>query len=52
MTAWNEFILAATFLDDAARFTPPVALQQFVAFFFRATAAPRRGAYCRRREGL
>jgi arabinogalactan oligomer/maltooligosaccharide transport system permease protein len=30
MTAWNEFILAATFLDDAARFTLPVALQRFV----------------------
>jgi arabinogalactan oligomer/maltooligosaccharide transport system permease protein len=30
MTAWNEFILAATFLDDAARFTLPVALQQLV----------------------
>ena len=30
MTAWNEFILAATFLDDASRFTLPVALQRFV----------------------
>ena len=30
MTAWNEFILAATFLDDAALFTLPVALQRFV----------------------
>ena len=30
MTAWNEFILAATFLDEAARFTLPVALQRFV----------------------
>jgi arabinogalactan oligomer / maltooligosaccharide transport system permease protein len=30
MTAWNEFILAATFLDDAARFTLPVALQRLV----------------------
>lgn len=30
MTAWNEFILAATFLDDATRFTLPVALQRFV----------------------
>ena len=30
MTAWNEFILAATFLDDATHFTLPVALQRFV----------------------
>ena len=30
MTAWNEFILAATLLNDATRFTLPVALQRFV----------------------
>lgn len=30
MTAWNEFILAATFLSEPARYTLPVALQQFV----------------------
>lgn len=30
MTAWNEFILAATLLNDSARFTLPVALQRFV----------------------
>jgi arabinogalactan oligomer / maltooligosaccharide transport system permease protein len=30
MTAWNEFILAATLLNDASRFTLPVALQRFV----------------------
>ncbi|MCC6335216.1 MAG: sugar ABC transporter permease [Myxococcales bacterium] len=30
MTAWNEFILAATLLNDTARFTLPVALQRFV----------------------
>ncbi|MBS2031337.1 MAG: sugar ABC transporter permease [Deltaproteobacteria bacterium] len=30
MTAWNEFILAATFLDDQTLFTLPVALQRFV----------------------
>ncbi|MFP2957162.1 sugar ABC transporter permease [Myxococcus sp. 1LA] len=30
MTAWNEFILAATLLNDPARFTLPVALQRFV----------------------
>lgn len=30
MTAWNEFILAATLLDDQASFTLPVALQRFV----------------------
>jgi arabinogalactan oligomer/maltooligosaccharide transport system permease protein len=30
MTAWNEFILAATLLNDAAKFTLPVALQRYV----------------------
>jgi arabinogalactan oligomer/maltooligosaccharide transport system permease protein len=30
MTAWNEFVLAATFIDDQARFTLPVALQRLV----------------------
>jgi arabinogalactan oligomer/maltooligosaccharide transport system permease protein len=30
MTAWNEFVLAATFIDDATKFTLPVALQRFV----------------------
>jgi arabinogalactan oligomer/maltooligosaccharide transport system permease protein len=30
MTAWNEFILAATFMGDEARFTLPVALQSYV----------------------
>ncbi len=30
MAAWNEFILAATFLDDPARFTLPVALARLV----------------------
>jgi len=30
MQAWNEFILAATLLNDAGRFTLPVALQRFV----------------------
>ena len=30
MTAWNEFILAATLLNDAASFTLPVALQRLV----------------------
>ena len=30
MTAWNEFILAATFLSDPTAFTLPVALQQYV----------------------
>ncbi|MBL8921641.1 MAG: sugar ABC transporter permease [Myxococcaceae bacterium] len=30
MTAWNEFILSATLINDAARFTLPVALQQYV----------------------
>ncbi len=30
MQAWNEFILAATLLNDATRFTLPVALQRYV----------------------
>lgn len=30
MTAWNEFILAATFLSDENSFTLPVILQRFV----------------------
>lgn len=30
MTAWNEFILAATLMNDAAAFTLPVALQRYV----------------------
>jgi arabinogalactan oligomer/maltooligosaccharide transport system permease protein len=30
MTAWNEFILAATFLSSPTQFTLPVALQQLV----------------------
>jgi arabinogalactan oligomer/maltooligosaccharide transport system permease protein len=31
MTAWNEFILAATFLGDARSFTLPVVLQRYVS---------------------
>ncbi|MCB9683084.1 MAG: sugar ABC transporter permease [Alphaproteobacteria bacterium] len=30
MTAWNEFILAATLMNDASSFTLPVALQRYV----------------------
>jgi arabinogalactan oligomer / maltooligosaccharide transport system permease protein len=30
MTAWNEFILAATFMNDERLFTLPVALQRYV----------------------
>jgi arabinogalactan oligomer/maltooligosaccharide transport system permease protein len=30
MTAWNEFILAATFLSKPTMFTLPVALQRYV----------------------
>ncbi len=33
MTAWNEFILAATFLGDERAFTLPVALQRFVGSY-------------------
>jgi arabinogalactan oligomer/maltooligosaccharide transport system permease protein len=30
MTAWNEFILAATFMDREVSYTLPVALQRYV----------------------
>ncbi|RME72893.1 MAG: sugar ABC transporter permease [Planctomycetota bacterium] len=30
---WNEFILAATLLDDEARYTVPVALQQWIGAY-------------------
>ena len=30
LTAWNEFILAATFMNDPTMFTLPVALQRYV----------------------
>lgn len=33
MTAWNEFILAATFLDDEAKYTLPVGLRDMVGEF-------------------
>ncbi len=33
MTAWNEFILAATFMGDASSFTLPVVLQRYVSDF-------------------
>lgn len=33
MTAWNEFILAATFMEDDTRYTAPVGLRFFVSEF-------------------
>jgi arabinogalactan oligomer/maltooligosaccharide transport system permease protein len=33
MTAWNEFILAATFLNEEVMYTLPVALQRYVGSF-------------------
>lgn len=33
MTAWNEFILAATFLDDEMKYTLPVGLREMVGEF-------------------
>jgi len=33
MTAWNEFILAATFLGDESAFTLPVTLQHYVGSY-------------------
>ena len=32
-SAWNEFVLAALFLDDVGRYTLPVTLQQSVGGF-------------------
>jgi arabinogalactan oligomer/maltooligosaccharide transport system permease protein len=31
MTAWNEFVLAATFLEDSESYTAPVGLRFFVS---------------------
>jgi arabinogalactan oligomer/maltooligosaccharide transport system permease protein len=31
MTAWNEFILAATFMEDETRYTAPIGLRFFVS---------------------
>jgi arabinogalactan oligomer/maltooligosaccharide transport system permease protein len=39
MSAWNEFILAATFLSSEKSFTLPVALQRFVGEFDTAWGA-------------
>ena len=33
MTGWNEFILAATFMDSEAKYTAPVGLKFFVGGF-------------------
>ena len=33
MTAWNQFILAATFMNDERAFTLPVVLQSYVGDF-------------------
>lgn len=33
MTAWNEFILAATFMEDDSKYTAPVGLRFFVSDF-------------------
>jgi len=33
MTAWNEFILAATFLDEEAKYTLPIGLRDMVGEF-------------------
>ena len=33
MTAWNEFILAATFISDERAYTLPVLLQSYVGDF-------------------
>ena len=46
MTAWNEFILAATFLSDERMFTLPVVLQRFVGDY-----STQWGVLRRRRRG-
>lgn len=44
MTAWNEFILAATFLSDEKAFTLPVVLQGYVGDFGTAWGSFAAGA--------
>lgn len=44
MTAWNEFILAATFLSDERAFTLPVVLQGYVGDFGTAWGSFAAGA--------
>ncbi len=44
MTAWNEFILAATFLSDQRAFTLPVVLQSYVGDFGTAWGSFAAGA--------
>jgi arabinogalactan oligomer/maltooligosaccharide transport system permease protein len=44
MTAWNEFILAATFLGSERSFTLPVALQRYVGDYSTEWGAFAAGA--------
>ena len=44
MTAWNEFILAATLMNDATSFTLPVALQRYVGEYQTEWASFAAGA--------
>lgn len=44
MTAWNEFILAATFLSDERAYTLPVVLQSYVGDFGTAWGSFAAGA--------
>ena len=44
MTAWNEFILAATFMADEKSFTLPVALQRYVGDYSTEWGAFAAGA--------
>jgi arabinogalactan oligomer/maltooligosaccharide transport system permease protein len=44
MTAWNEFILAATFLSEETAYTLPVALQRYVGDYSDRMGPVRGGA--------
>ena len=44
MTAWNEFILAATFMADETSYTLPVALQRYVGDYSTQWGAFAAGA--------
>ena len=44
MSAWNEFILAATFLSHESAFTLPVVLQRYVGDYTAAWGAFAAGA--------
>ena len=46
MTAWNEYILAATFMSDERAYTLPVRLQQYVGDYTTEWGYFAAGAIC------